>query len=143
MRGPLRRGMQGLLPSHHAPQHTEFPTVPVLGGFSSRASRASSSAIRASAASNRLTNGSKETISASFSATVSLLRSISGVTPMLNQVARDPVNHLRHHLPADPPGRLAFQGEQLRMQRGYKYRSVTLMVASSCRHASLKSSKTF
>ena len=30
MRGPLRRGMQGLLPSHHAPQHTEFLTVPAL-----------------------------------------------------------------------------------------------------------------
>src|SRR5690349_21056944 len=28
MRGTLRRGMQGLLPSHHAPAHTEFPTVP-------------------------------------------------------------------------------------------------------------------
>ncbi len=41
--------------------------------------------------------GSSERISASFSAWVSLLRSISGATPMLNRVARDRVNHRRDH----------------------------------------------
>ena len=65
----------------------------VLGGFSSSASRASSSAIRASAACNWPTNGISDRISASFSATLSLLRSISVVTPALNRVARQLVNH--------------------------------------------------
>ena len=54
----------------------------VLGGFSGRVSRASNSAIRASAASNGPTSGSRERISASFSATVSLARSISGASLM-------------------------------------------------------------
>ena len=52
----------------------------VLPGRSNLASRASSSAIRASAASNCPTSGNSDRMSASFSATVSLLRSISGAT---------------------------------------------------------------
>ena len=53
----------------------------------------SSSAMRASAASNCPTSGSSDRMRASFSATVSLLRSISGVTRSLNRAARDRVNH--------------------------------------------------
>src|ERR1700712_5459503 len=114
--GWLLRG--GLLPSDGWSRFCPFDggsgeLSGVLGGFSSSASRASSSAIRASAATNRPINGNSERISASFSATVSLLRSISGATPMLNRVARDRVNHLRDHLSADPPGTPPYRGEQL------------------------------
>jgi hypothetical protein len=38
---------------------------------------------------------------------VSLLRLMSGSTPVLNRVARDRVNHVRDQLSADPPGRAA------------------------------------
>ncbi len=80
----------------------------VLAGRSGFASRASSSAIRASAASNWPTSGSSERIRASFSATVSLLRSISGVTPTLNRIARDRVNHfVGQHPRHDHPGAAA------------------------------------
>src|SRR6476620_1969750 len=67
----------------------------VLGGRSNAASRFSSSAMRASAASNCPTNGSSDRISSSFAAAVNLLRSTSGVTGSLNRVARDHVNHDR------------------------------------------------
>jgi len=67
----------------------------VFGGRSNAANRFSSSAIRTSAASNCPTSGSSDRMRASFSATVSLLRSISGVTRSLNRVARDHVNY--HH----------------------------------------------
>jgi len=86
----------------------------VLGGFSSSASRASSSAIRARAACNWPTSGSSERISASFSAMVSLLRSISGGTPMLKRAAHDRVNHVRDQPSADPTRRRRYPGEQLR-----------------------------
>ena len=69
----------------------------VLAGRSNLASRFSSSAMRASAACNCPTSGSSDRMSPSFSATVSLLRSISGGTQSLNQVARDRVNHFRDH----------------------------------------------
>src|ERR1700726_1756190 len=74
----------------------------VFAGRSSFLRRASSSAIRASAASSCPTRGNSDRISASFSATVSLLRSMGGVTPKLNRVARDGVNH---HLVHCPPRR--------------------------------------
>jgi hypothetical protein len=64
-----------------------------FGGRSNAANRFSSLAIRARAASSCPTNGNSERISASFSAWLNVLRSVSGVTPMLNQVARDRVNH--------------------------------------------------
>ena len=69
----------------------------VLAGRSNLASRFSSSAMRASAACNCPTSGSSDRMSPSFSATVSLLRSISGGTQSLNRVARDRVNHFRDH----------------------------------------------
>ena len=71
----------------------------VLGGLSSRASN---SAIRASAAFNWPTSGSRDRISASLSATASLARSISGVTPMLNRVARDRVNQFSGQVDGGP-----------------------------------------
>ncbi len=87
-----------------------------FGGRSNAASRFSSSAIRTSAA-NCPTSGSSARIRSSFSATVSLLRSISGVTGSLNRGARDRVNH---HLTAPqtptihpPTWPSCYPGEQL------------------------------
>ena len=74
--------------------------------------RASSSAIRANAACNCPTKGSSDRMRASFSATVSLLRSISGGTQSLNRVARDHVNHLFAR--AQPQRVRRYPGEQLR-----------------------------
>ena len=89
----------------------------VLVGRSSLASRFSSSAMRAWAASNCPTSGSSDRMRASFSATVSLLRSISGVTRSLNRVAR---GHVNHHFQARQPstqpapaGLTPYPGEQL------------------------------
>lgn len=57
----------------------------VMSGRSSSANRTSSAAMRTSATSNCPTTGSKERISASFSAWLSLLRSVSDIMPTLAQ----------------------------------------------------------
>src|SRR4051812_5022900 len=64
-----------------------------FGGRWNTASRFSRSAIRAKAASNRPTSGSSERMRSSFSAWLSVPRSIPCVTQSLNRVARDRVNH--------------------------------------------------
>ena len=69
----------------------------VFGGRSNTASRCSNSVIRASAASNCPTSGSSDRMRSSFSAWLSLLRSIPCVTQSLNRVARHRVNHHRDH----------------------------------------------
>ena len=74
----------------------------VFGGRSNAANRFSSSAMRARAASSCPTTGNSERISASFSAWLSVLRSVSSVTPMLNRVARDRVNHHSQHAKPEP-----------------------------------------
>ena len=93
----------------------------VFGGRSNTASRFSNSAMRASAASNCPTNGSSDRMRSSFSAWLSLLRSIPCVTQSLNRVARDRVNHdLAVRQPPTPrrPGAPSrYQGEQLHRVR--------------------------
>ena len=87
----------------------------VLAGRSNRARRFSSSPIRASAASNRSTS---DRMSSSFSAWLSLLRSISCVTHSLNRAARDRVNHHCAAAPATPGYHPAEQLRRLSLTQG-------------------------
>src|SRR5579863_1454333 len=90
----------------------------VFCGRSNAANRFSSSAMRARAAFSCPTNGNSERISVSFSAWLSVLRSVSGVTPMLNRVARDRVNH--HSQPAKRERHPALSGRGVTQVSNYE-----------------------